>query len=368
MFDKLKVAVWKSTGQGGKLADSITKNFSEDARRSAMKALDEVVTDPERKLPILKVALDDYRSDVRLWAIRGAARIGGSRAVAMLIPSLNASNDEIREAARQALDRSATDRGTQYRIATAGLMSCGDNIRTWSIGLLAKSGQTAAAMEPIIERLRDKDEGVRESARRALSAITIDSASRYRVGLRGLNTYSDTNIWAISLLAQSGRHEAISAVASGLGHGIEGVRIVAREALATLATDSDSQYAVGLAAIRDGHSDNHSWGLTMLVRSGKRPGFGPILEAAIKKYHPSYRVHTIDMLDSYYLALLSNSPDALLKLGVHTSELEEMKRRYAKQLSEEAAREPYEGGEGGGRQFWDSWDSINFGTPPGSSY
>lgn len=365
IFDKLKVTAWRFTGQVDRIANSITSDWggglSTEGHQFAMKTVDELVKDPERKISILKTALDYYYSVQKLWAVKGIANIGGTKAVELLIPCLKSAVclEEVCEAARLGLDRLATDSMTRYRVGCAGLSSEVTAVRAWSMQLLVKSGRIREAQERIIERLQDPAPEVRQLARDALSSIATDSTTQYQAGRGCMKTYSDTNIWAIKLLVQSRHRDAIQAIIGNLDHGSDSVRVAARQGLEILATDADARYDTALAAIRAGW-DNLPWAVKMLVSTGRKPGLSPILDAL--------KVQAIDRIDLWTLRELASASSDLLALGVSAVELKHLKERYEEKDAARTPSEDSEGGGGGDRKFYDSWDSINFGTPPGSAY
>jgi hypothetical protein len=95
---------------------------SRDIRQAAMNRLDILMTDPDKKLPILQKALGYYlRPEVILWAIERLEQLGSRNAVDLISTYLSDGNPTIRKAAKVAVDKLVTEPSQKISYLEANL-------------------------------------------------------------------------------------------------------------------------------------------------------------------------------------------------------------------------------------------------------
>lgn len=221
----------------GRVARLTQQLRSEDVtqRREAARLLGEHTAADAREA--LLVALDDEDWDVRLEAIRSAARVGLRDHVPVLIDWLNDPVADARVAAAEALGvlREARAEATLIR-------ALGDNdakVRTAAAVALGNLG-SAKAVTPLLGRLNDADPVVRLAAVRALGALQ-DPQVIVPLVSRTQDPDPEVKIAALGVLGSLRDPRALAPLVRSLDDESEDVRLAALAAIGNLRQEAAIQ-------------------------------------------------------------------------------------------------------------------------------
>lgn len=204
-------------------------------RREAARLLGEHTAADAREA--LLVALDDEDWDVRLEAIRSAARIGLRDHVPVLIDWLNDPVADARVAAAEALGVLRESRAEATLIRALG-----DNdakVRMAAAVALGKLG-SAEALTPLLGRLDDADPGVRLATTRALGALQDPQVLVPLVG-RTQDPDPEVKVAALGVLGSLRDARALAPLVRSLDDESEDVRLAALAAMGNLRSEAAVQ-------------------------------------------------------------------------------------------------------------------------------
>lgn len=202
------------------LSKALVEDEDAMVRQQAAEALRDIGPAAKEAVPALIQALKDENEDVRMYAAIALGKIGDARAVETLFQALKDENKDVRGAAARALEK-------------LGWKPKSDTEKAWylfaknDLDELVALGE--AAVEPLIQSLKDGDWQVRDAAKEALVKIGELAVEPL------IQTLKDENEWvryhAAEALGEIGDERAIEPLTQALEDENEDVRRAAEEAL-----------------------------------------------------------------------------------------------------------------------------------------